>query len=216
MKHEPTIQLDSQMITPKPGQIKGAFYRYYNTSQDEWQDITKDMSDLSFLQGGQTLSVEAGKSYVVKNGENTWLLAVFHQNGQMTGPLICAETKAETPIETFRKSQNVTKIGIMTLSAMPAAIIIGALVSLFLFYPEFASNTSLFGRIVAGAIEAVSVYMFCSAFAWAFPFVRLKFFSRDDDSVALRLLHDAEDAEPKSVPLSSVDRQFLKQSISIK
>jgi hypothetical protein len=216
MKHEASIKLDSQMIAPKPGQIKGAFYRYCDTSQDEWQDITENMSDLFFLQSGQTLSVEAGKSYVVKTRENSWLVAVFQQNGQMTGPLICAETKAETPTETFRKSPDVTQAGVMSLTVMATAIIIGAIASMFLFCPEFVSKTELIGQIVAGSIEAVLVYMFCSAFVWALPFVRLKIFSRDDDHLALRLLHEASSAEPKSIPLSSVHRRFLNQNISIK
>ena len=206
MKDTSLIALDRQIIAPKCGQIKGAFYRHCNASQDDWHNITKDMSDPYFLQSGEPFSVEAGKAYMVKTGKNTWLLANFHEGGQMTGPLILSEVKAERPVETLEKSQEVNRTVGLYLLPIPLVAIVT-----FLHFSAPAH-----GVMISLSFLIMSIFLFCVGVAKLLPLVRLVYFSRNDDPTALRLLRKIEGIKPKNVPLSEFDTNFLKQSISNK
>jgi hypothetical protein len=215
MKHASPIALDSEMIAPRPGQIKGAFYRGYNTSKNAWQGIAFARSDVFFLQSGQTLSVKAGKAYVVKTGKNTWLLANFHEDGQMTGPLIYAEVKAERPTESLKKSEAFNRKIHEMADALVGGILALAFSSLVLFW---VSESSYFGSVIAHIVFALIVIV--TAISCRQPlkllpsYVKYLCFSRRGDQAALRMLQKIEGTKPQNVPLSEFDTNFLKQNIS--
>lgn len=216
MKDTALIPLDNQMIALRPGKIEGAFYREYDTSKNAWQNIAFTMSDVSFLRPGQTLSVEAGEAYVVKTGESSWLLANFHQCGQMTGPLIYAKAAAERPTETLKKSEvyksNYLEItGNLFLASFCMMLFI-FLISYF-FSWNLSSSSGLIQASLALSVAVISLLCYRDL-SLLFSYLKYHFFSPKNDQAALRMLQIVEDTKPKFVPLSDYDFLLLKQSIS--
>jgi hypothetical protein len=216
MKDTSPIALDSQMIAQRPGKIEGAFYREYNVSENAWQNIAFTMSDVSFLRPGQTLSVEAGKAYVVKTGESSWLLANFHQCGQMTGPLIYAEVEAERPTETLKKSEASKRNSIEIPGSLFLATFIITLIGILVFsFFSWDSSPTLGGIHVFPVLFILGMSLSCyRELALLSSYIEYHFFSRKDDQAALRMLQIVEGTKPKIVPLSDFDALLLKQSIS--
>jgi hypothetical protein len=178
------------------------------------------MSDLSLLPSGQTLSVEPGKSsksYIVKTGEDTWLVANFHQAGKMTGPLIYAEIEAESLQETFKKSK-AAKEAVIDKSHDDIGMLLFLISTGGLFFFLLLSSIAAipapdFGFPSLETVEGIVFFML--GVPTMMLFYRIMFpDSKTNDVDAYLALCKAEGKVSKTIPFPSSEYHFLKERSS--
>jgi hypothetical protein len=194
------IPLDTETFAPKAGKIEGAFFREIDISKNLDEDISEEMSEIRLIPDGEALSVEAGKAFVIKTGETTWLRADFHQRGQMTGPLIYFETKIDKPECILGNSEAQArrmKSSMLSLSALIATFVI-----LFAIFDMWSDSN--FIKVALFGVAALACYN-------AATFIQCIVTELRGGFSALQALYKLEGMKPKAVPLSPFDRVFLKQ-----
>lgn len=214
MNSKSPIKLNTKMVAPGSGKIEGAILHDVDTTKDKWQEIFKKMPEAYYLPDGQEFSVEAGKSFVIKTGDEVWLKTIFHQDGKMTGPLVYFEVEHETPSQTLKKSKDYR---FDNFQGIMAALLFGAVTSFFLsacLWKSFHNDYALMSE--RAILVAFSILSFLLLFLSLFELNKYRITVKptfNDDQKALRILQNLHKTGVIYVPFSGVDREFVKQCI---
>lgn len=215
MSIQSPIEIDKTMFAPMSGKIKNACFREIDVSENGHFDASKDLSEIYFLPAGQTLSIEAGKSFAIKSSDTTWLRANFYEAGQMTGPLIYSKVKHESPAEALKKSEEFKDrftrawqymmIPVMSLIVLAYGFLTSS------HQPGFVMSEASKTNFVLLAILAIGLIFHLSGIILQYYISTRPGCSNDQE--ALCIFRKLNIQTTKNVSVSSKDLEFIKQTV---